>query len=143
MLYSFPMRSIRSPLSRLLVVAMLFSQLATAAYACEQEVARIVDNDVVETSQQTAVDCDEMQRVDSLSVDRATPLCVDHCTHALQAKTDSHAPVLDWSQASLVLVSILPAPDREAGPLQSAWPLPGLDRAVVPPPPIIFERFHS
>ena len=143
MLYLFPMRSIRSPLSWLLVVAMLFSQLATAAYACEQEVARIMDDNVVETSQQTAMNCEEMQRVDSLSLDQATPLCVDHCTHALQAKTDSHAPVLDWSQASLVLVFILPAPDREAALLQSAWPLPGLDRAVVPRPPIIFGRFHS
>jgi len=143
MLYSAPMRAFRSPVSWLLVIAMLFAQLATAAYACEQGAARIVDDNVVVASQQAAMDCDEMRRVDSQSVDQATPLCMDHCTHALQAKTDSHEPVLDWSQASLVLVAVLPALDHQAGPVQSAWPLPGLDRAVVPPPPIFFGRFHS
>lgn len=143
MLYSSPMRSARSPISWLLVIAMLFAQLATAAYACEQEVVRIVDDNVVVASQPTAMDCDEMLQADSQSVDQATPLCVDHCTHALQAKTDAHAPMLDWSQASLVLVAVLPALDQQAGPTQRAWPLPGLDRAVVPPPPILFGRFHS
>ena len=61
MLYSSAMRAFRSPLSWLLVIALSFSQLATA-YACEQGAVRDVDDNVVQVSHQTAMDCDEMQR---------------------------------------------------------------------------------
>lgn len=140
MVYSAPMRAFRSPVSWLLVIAMLFAQLATAAYACEREFVRVIGENATLPGPQ---DCDAMQMPAPDSLDQATPLCVDHCTNAAQAKTDSHSPVLDWSQASLILVAILPAQSRETEPPRGSWPVPGLVRAVAPPLPILLGRFRS
>lgn len=137
------MRSFRSPLSWILVVAMLFAPLVSAAYACEREVAPVTDAGVVTPVAPAIRDCDEMRQVDGRDAERATPLCVDHCTPAAHAKADGHAPSLQQPPASLIVVAIVAAVAHDIEPPPGRWALPGLERPVVPLLPILFGRFHS
>ncbi|WIT14310.1 hypothetical protein PFX98_12010 [Paucibacter sediminis] len=88
-------KGLRRWLSGALMVAMLFMQLATAAYACPQLQQR-----------KNMPDCQGMAAM----ADPAQPqLCKAHCTQAAQASAAHALPDLQCNPAGLLLVQPLPA----------------------------------
>jgi len=87
-------KGMRRWLGAALMVALLFMQLATAAYACPQ-------------LQPAMPDCHGMSNM----ADPELPqLCKAHCTQAAQANAAQALPVLQVNSAALCLVQPLPAP---------------------------------
>ncbi len=136
------MISRRRPLAWLLFVAFLFVQMANVAHACAPaSVAgeEFADFSATEKSIGPMADCEEMQAATVDHGTTASPLCVDHCTHAAQASADTHVPVLHWLPAPLpVVFLVLPA----IGTLVSSQ-APGLERVIAPAIPILLGRFLS
>ncbi len=137
----------RHPLAWLVFVALLFTQVASAAYACTREASVAGDEfaafTTLEKVVEVAPDCEAMA---TAMVDQGigtTALCADHCTHGAQASTDAHVPAMDWLPASLlgvflVVPAIGPAHSASAHPES-----PGMGRSIVPAIPILLGRFLS
>lgn len=149
------MISRRRPLAWLLLVALLFAQIANAAYACALDPSMpgersAFDREIgstrmtaIEASSKSMADCEKMKAIPADHDLTASPLCMEHCTHATQATADVHVPVPHWLPAVLLGVFlVVPAIDHSihAPALAKA---PGAERSIAPAIPILLGRFLS
>lgn len=137
----------RRPLAWFLFVALLFAQVANAAYACAHETSTITEGLVASTTAHRSAGvmagCEEMNLAAPGHGLVSSPLCVDHCTHVTQATADAHAPVLHWLAAPLFgVLFVLPPIDRTLGTLAISE-APGIGRSTPPPISILLGRFLS
>ena len=125
----------RRKISCFVLVALLFAQFATAAYACAGRGA-------------SAAGCDGMQHDAKSLAQEAAPmamtdpaqpaLCAEHCGRDAKAQLGTHA-LLPPSLAVL-LFALLPAAQHALPHAGSAF---GLERSHPPPVPILLGRFLS
>lgn len=119
--------TLRMLLSRLLIVAILFAQIAISAYACPSLLTSSVDAATVTTADSMPVDCDQMAGM----LDPAAPsLCAAHCHSHEQSADRADAPMLPpalfatlyWLAAQ---TPVEPVSDtRKASVLHAALPPP-------------------
>lgn len=137
----------RRSLSWILFIALLFAQVANAAYACTREASvagdQLAASSTSEPAFALAPDCEAMATA-IVDHDLAmTPLCADHCTHGAQASADAHMPAMHWLPASLLGVFlVVPAVGHALSALAYSEP-PGMGRSIVPEIPILLGRFLS
>ncbi len=145
----------RRPLAWLLFVALLFAQIANAAYACALDPSMTGEPitfhgeigstrmTAIEASSKSMADCEEMKAIAADHDLTASPLCIEHCMHATQATADAHVPVPHcWPAVLLGVFLVVPAIDRSihAPALATA---PGAKRSIAPAVPILLGRFLS
>lgn len=124
-------------ISCLVLIALLFAQFATAAYACAGGAVLMAE-------------CDGMQAPSSVSeaaavmmmADPAHPaLCAEHCGRGAKVQLDAHAaPALLPPALSVLLFALVPAGEEALLHVAAA---PGFERSHAPPVPILLGRFLS
>ena len=128
----------RRKISCFVLVALLFAQFATAAYACAGQAA-------------AAAGCDGMQHDAKSLAQEAAPkamtdpaqpaLCAEHCGRDAKAQLGTHAlPALLPPSLAVLLFALLPAAQDALPHAGSAF---GLERSHPPPVPILLGRFLS
>ena len=141
------MTAYRRPLAWLLFVALLFVQVANAAYACAREASMAADGlvaySVAGQSSGAMADCGEMNAAAPDHGLASSPLCVEHCTHATQATADAHPLVLHWLSAPLLGVFLVLAPIDHAFDTLAFSEAPGMGRSIAPAISILLGRFLS
>lgn len=135
------MRPYRRPVAWALLFALLFVQLATAAYACTTSSVTSVEPATALDVASASSDCDSMQMAIGEPAGFDRPLCVDHCTHRTDATADVQLPAVHWLPV-LVLAIVAPMPG-DADPLVASSAAPSLARAVGPPLSILLGRYLS
>lgn len=127
-------RALRRFIARLGIVALLFMQLAVAAYACPG-LQRASDAPVVMSTSDAAMD-------DCPMVDRAAPnLCKQHCQHDGQATGQASSPPV--LAVDLPLLAVLPVVEVLPAPVAPSVSPEFLAHATSPPPAIRFGVFRS
>ncbi|MGI9025504.1 MAG: hypothetical protein ACR2GP_07955, partial [Burkholderiaceae bacterium] len=137
----------RRPLAWLLFVALLFTQVANAAYACTRNASVAGDElaafSTTETAFALASDCEATATV---MVDHdlgIPPLCVDHCVHGAQASADAHVLAMHWLPASLLGVFLVVPAIAPAHSALPYWKPPGMGGSIVPSIPLLLGCFLS
>ena len=122
----------RRKISWFVLVALLFTQLATAAYACAGQVSGIAGCDGAHHGARSFA---------HTSIDPEQPeLCADHCGHGAKVQLDTHAsPALLPPPLAVLWFALLPVPEEAS--LQAV--APGVERTAAAPVPILFGRFLS
>lgn len=119
--------SIQRTVSRVLIAAILFAQVAVAAYACPGLVTSSVEMTSVSTTSAMPIDCAQMAGM----LDPAAPsLCSAHCHSHEQSADHADSPVLPpalfatlyWLAAQTSVDPVSDAPD--ASVLHAALPPP-------------------
>jgi len=123
-------RPIRRWLTSWLVLAVLFTQFATAVYSCP---LGSVSPDQV-PSPQAAIPCAAMMDMGTVSLDPAQPgLCIEHCKPSAQTIDPLHAPTATTPAVISMVELILPHDEPHAGgPSLNARS----QSAERPPPPL-------
>ena len=141
------MTAYRRPLAWLVLVALLFVQVANAAHACGPErsmpAGALAVSSIAEPSSGAMPDCAEMSAAATDDGFTSSPLCVEHCTHATQAAADAQVPVLHWLPAPLLGVFLVLSPIRDAFDAVAFPEAPGMGRSIAPEIPILLGRFLS
>lgn len=126
-------RALRRFIAKLGIVALLFMQLAVAAYACPG-VPSSSDSPMVMSTSDAAMD-------DCPMGDRSAPnLCKQHCQHDGQATGQASAPVF---AVDLPLLAVLPVVEVLPAPVAPDVSSEFLAHATSPPPAIRFGVFRS
>ena len=119
--------ALRRLLSRLLIAAILFAQLAVSAYACPSMLTSGVDASTITTADSVPMDCDQMAGM----LDPAAPsLCAAHCHNHEQSAGHADSPMLPpalfatlyWLFTQTPIEPVSEAP--EASVLHAALPPP-------------------
>ena len=127
----------RRRISWLVLVALLFTQFATAAYACVGQTSRGAGCDGVHHDATSLTEA-----ASPATMDPAQPtLCAEHCGRDAKAQLDTHAPPALLPPGLAVLLFVLLPEAREA--LPHAATAPGMERSHAPPVPIFLGRFLS
>lgn len=141
------MTACRRPLAWLLLVALLFAQMANAAYACPNQASGGAYGSVVPSqaaaSSGTLADCAQMIAAATDHHSTSPPLCAEHFTHATQATADVHAPVLHWVAAPQYGVVLDLRPIDPASDAMALSQPPGTARSTAPLIAILLGRFLS
>ncbi len=135
------MHLFRRPVARALLLALLFGQIVTAAYACTAESATSTEGVTVAAS--ASSDCEGMQMPVGEPASPSSPLCVNHCTHATDAPAYAHLPALHWLPVQMSGPTIVAPMPGDVDQLVAWSASPSLAHAVEPPIPILLGRFLS
>jgi len=123
-------RSIQRWLARWLVLAVLFTQFATAVYSCPLGSA----SPEPEPSPQAVMPCAAMMDTGTASLDPDQPgLCVEHCWPRAQTIDPLHAPTASAPAVISMVELIVPHDEPHAGGPSSNARSQSLER---PPPPL-------
>ena len=131
-------RALRRFIAKLGIAALLFMQLAVAAYACPG-VPSSSDSPMVMAMGDTA---EAMPLGDCAMVDPSAPnLCEQHCQHGNQANGHASSPLV--FAVDLPLLTVLPVVDVSPAPAALDVSPEFLAHATTPPPSIRFGVFRS
>lgn len=129
-------RALRRFIARLGIAALLFMQLAVAAYACPGATGS------ADAPMAMGDSAEAMQQGDCAMVDQTAPnLCEQHCQYDSQAA--GHASPLPAASVDLPLLAVLPDVGAFPPPLTFDVPCEFLAHATAPPPSIRFGVFRS
>lgn len=141
------MKACRHPLAWVLLVALLFAQMANAAYACPHEALPGADRPVAFSATAASMgpmaDCAQMNAAATDHGVTSWPLCAEHCTHATQATADVHVPVLHWVAVAMSGFVFDLRPADHASDAMALASVPGIARSTAPPLAILLSRFLS
>ena len=124
--------SARRVISRLLIGAIVFAQLAVAAYACPGQSAIPADDIATATVTTMGMDCDHMREAPDAS---APSLCAAHCHNHEQSADHAAAPDLPPALFSTLYWLAAATPVERA----SAAPCDVVLRAALSPPHAILH----
>ena len=124
--------SVQYTVCRLLIAAVLFAQMAVAAYACPSLVKSRLDSTTDATAAKTPGDCDHMAGM----LDSASPgLCSAHCHNHEQSADHADAPTLPPALFATLYWLVIPEMAEPAVHSPDASVL----HAALPPPHAILH----
>ena len=124
--------TLRRLLSRLLIAAILFAQMAVSAYACPSLLTSGVEATTFATTGSMPLDCDQMAGM----LDAAAPsLCAAHCHNHEQSADHADSPMLPPALFATLYWVVPQAPVESV----SETPEASVLHAALPPPHAILH----